>query len=701
MTIPDQFKSAQQQHQKLAQQLHHHNYLYHTLDQPEITDAKYDQLMQQLLEIEDRYPELITPESPSQLVGSKPLSRFTQVKHLTPMLSIKNIKNELDLVNFLKTIEKTIIELHNAVDTLKIVAEPKIDGLSCSLRYEKRKLILAATRGDGLIGEDVTENIRAVTDIPQHLPNNAPDHIEIRGEIYISDHDFIEINKTQESLGNKKFSNPRNAAAGYLKQLDLNTTENQPLKFFGYAFGEIDTQLANTQIDIRKKLLAWGFKLVKPAKLLCGVKEIMAFFQKTEKQRSTLGYSIDGIVYKVNDLSLQQRLGFKGKYPKWARAHKFPALRAHTHIKEIIISVGRLGALTPVANLEPVNVGGAWVSRATLHNEDEIKRKDFRVGDLVIIQRAGDVIPQVVSVELTDRPKNSSPFQYPTKCPSCGGPIERNDSEAAWTCNAGIACPAQALERLKFFVSRKAFYIKALGDKNIEQFYSEGLIKIPADIYKLEEKLAPKTLYNHNNSEITPLQDRNGWGETSAKKLFAAIRDKRTITLNKFIFSLGINAVGETLSKKLAKKFKTFENMQTSINKAISGDKEERKSIQEDVCGEVATNNLLNFFKNESDLSSLNQLLQEITIEPEDDEASKDKPLYGKTVVFTGKLTTMTREEAKTRAESLGAIIGNSITQKTDIVVAGEAAGSKLKKAEKYGKKITSESEWKEIIDGK
>ena len=701
MTIPDQFEVAQKRHQELARQLHHHNYRYHTLDQPEITDAEYDQLMQQLLEIEKQYPELVTPESPSQLVGSTPLSKYTQVKHKTQMLSLNNASSENGILDFLQKIKNGIFELRDTDIQIGIVAEPKVDGLSCSLRYENRKLVLAATRGDGFIGEDVTKNIFAVPDIPKLLPDTAPENIEIRGEIYINDLDFIKINEIQETLGNKKISNPRNAAAGYLKQLDLSAKKEPPLKFFAYALGEIENNFAGTQVEIRKKLLSWGFKLNEPAKLLHGIEEIIAFYQKVEKSRSTLGYSIDGIVYKVNDISLHQRMGFTGKYPKWAIAHKFPAERAHTHIEKIIISVGRLGALTPVANLEPVSVGGAWVSRATLHNEDEIKRKDFRVGDLVIVQRAGDVIPQVVSVELTDRHKDSSPFQYPTKCPSCGGPIERNDSEAAWTCNAGIACPAQALERLKFFVSRKAFYIKALGDKNIEQFYSEGLIKIPADIYKLEEKFAPKTLYNHNNSEITPLQDRNGWGETSANKLFAAIRDKRTITLNKFIFSLGINAVGETLSKKLAKKFKSFENMRTSINKAIAGDKEERKSIQEDVCGEVATNNLLNFFKNESDLSSLNQLLQEITIEPEDAEASKDKPLYGKTVVFTGKLTTMTREEAKTRAESLGAIIGNSITQKTDIVVAGEAAGSKLKKAEKYGKKITSESEWKEIIDGK
>ena len=695
----DQLEIARQQHRELAQQLHHHNYRYHALDQPEITDADYDRLMEKLLDIEKRFPELITPDSPSQLVGNKPLSQYTQVEHKTPMLSLDTAKNENDILDFLLNIKKKIIELRDTDGPLEIIAEPKVDGLSCSLRYEKRKLVLAATRGDGLVGEDVTKNILAVPDIPQNLPNTAPDNIEIRGEIYINDLDFIETNESQEKLGNKKFSNPRNAAAGYLKQLDLNTAKKQPLKFFGYALGESETKFANTQLELREKLSSWGFKLNEPAKLLRGIKEIIAFYQYVEKKRSTLGYSIDGIVYKINDISLHQRMGFTGKYPKWAIAHKYPAERAHTHIREIVISVGRLGALTPVANLEPVNVGGAWVSRATLHNEDEIKRKDFREGDLVIIQRAGDVIPQVVSVELTNRPKDCAPFLFPTKCPSCGGAIERNESEAAWICNAGIDCPDQAVERLKFFVSRKAFYIKALGGKNIEQFYSEGLIKIPADIYQLEEKLSPKTLYNQRDSGITPLSDRMGWGKVSADKLFSAITEKKTIALNKFIFSLGINAVGEILSDKIATKYKSFNNIQSSVIKATSGDKEEIKNIQ-DLCGEVATNNLLDFFTKESNKHSLDQLLREITIEAENTGANKGKPLYGQTVVFTGKLISTTRDEAKTRAKFLGAIIGNSITQKTDFVVAGEAAGSKLKKAEKYGIKIISEFEWKELSNG-
>jgi len=694
----DRHETARKRHQQLSQQLHDHNYRYHTLDQPTISDAEYDQLMQQLLKIEEQYPELVTPDSPSQRVGSVPLQKYSQVQHKIPMLSLKNAQNDAHILEFLQKIKNKIIELRNTDSHIELIAEPKVDGLSCSLRYENRKLVLAATRGDGNIGEDVTKNIAAVTDIPRSLPEAAPEAIEVRGEIYISDQDFIKINKTQEQQGKKLFSNPRNAAAGYLKQLDLNSSKEQPLKFFGYALGENSIDSIRTQTEIRENLSSWGFALNEPSKIVSSIDEISIFQKHIEKERSTLGYSIDGVVYKINDLSLQQRMGNAGKYPNWAIAYKFPAEKAHTHIKEIFISVGRLGALTPVAILEPVSIGGVWVSRATLHNEDEIKRKDFRVEDLVVVQRAGDVIPQVISVELTDRPRSSTPFQYPTKCPSCGGEIDRNEAEAAWVCNAGAACPAQALERLKFFVSRKAFYIKELGSKNIEYFYNEGLIKKAADIFKLKKKLEPKTLYNHESSEIVPLQNRMGWGEVSSHKLFSAIDERRNIPLSKFIFSLGINSIGETISKKIAKQYRSFENLRRSIDAAINGDQEEAITIR-DICGKVASENLLSFFKNKENTSDINELLREVSVQ-EENSTNKDGILSGKLVVFTGKLSMMTRDEAKTRAEELGAIIGNSITQKTNLVVAGKSAGSKLKKAEKYGIQIISEEQWKELTNG-
>ncbi len=692
--------AAKERIESLRKEIERHNRLYYENDNPEITDAEYDDLFRELQQIERQFPELKIPDSPTITVGAAPSQGFSEVHHKEPMLSLDNAMSVEEVKDFIWKIKNKIKELKGSADDIEMVAEPKIDGLSCSLRYENHKLVQAATRGDGYVGEDVTANVMTIGDIPKLLPPDAPDVLEVRGEVFISDADFVKFVEQQDQAGEKRPANPRNAAAGSLRQLNPEVTASRPLKFFSYAWGDVSRPFASTQWEARQCLANWGFKLNEPARIINGIEEITSYFDEIENNRSSLGFSIDGVVYKVNDFLLQQRLGFSGRAPIWAIAHKFLPERAHTHINKISISLGRMGTLTPVAELEPVNVGGVWVSRATLHNQDEIARKDFREGDLIIVQRAGDVIPQVVSVELEKRPLDSVPFSFPTECPACGNKVTRDETEAAWVCTAALSCPAQTLERLKHFVSRNAFDIETLGGKNVELFFKEGLIKTPADIFRLEQNLSSKDLFSITTTDILPLQDRDGWGETSAKKLFDAIRTKREISFERFLFSLGISLIGETLSKKIARQFVFFLNLEQSIDKAIHGDIDEQEHLKS-ICGAIASTNLLNFFKDSFSRSVVTDLLSLLTIISPNISTSTNKPLSGKTIVFTGELSTMTRSEAKTRAELLGAIVGSTVTQKTDFVVAGEKAGSKLKKATALGVKIYSETEWKGISDGR
>jgi len=567
-------QKAKQELAELAELIAHHDLLYEEA-RPEITDAEYDELRKRNEDIEARFPHLIRPDSPSKRVGYLPTSGLREVRHSVPMLSLKFVYTleavDHDLIDYIRGF---IIDLKDSSVQFDFVAEPKIDGVSCSLRYENHRLVQAATRGDGQVGEDVTENAKTIKDIPKTLPTDSPGIIEIRGEVYMTDDDFIWINEDQESSGEKIFANPRNAAAGSLRQLDPHVTASHPLHFFAYAWGEVSNPFAKTQLEARSRLASWGFKLNEPSRLVRNLEEIKTYYEEIESKRSRLGFSIDGVVYKVNRIDLQERLGFRGREPRepgWAIAQKFSPERGQTHIKSISISVGRMGALTPIAELEPVNVGGVLVSRATLHNQDEIERKDFRVGDLVVVQRAGDVIPQVVSVLIFGRPPDAEPFIFLDRCPSCNSVAIRKAGEAVWICPASLKCPAQLLERLIHFASRDAFDIEGLGEKNIELFFKEGLLKSPADIFRLEEKLAPSNVFNPNEREkekFLPLQEREGWGPVSANKLFEAIRRRKTISLDRFIYSLGINQVGNTTAKLLARNYVSLKNLLPAMNAA-------------------------------------------------------------------------------------------------------------------------------------
>ena len=573
---------------------------------------------------------------------------------------------------------------------IEILAEPKIDGLSCSLRYEGGHLVSAATRGDGYEGEDITQNVKTIADIPQTLPKDVPDILEVRGEIYMRRDEFLALNKKQEQDAKQVFANPRNAAAGSLRQLDSKITASRKLNFFGYALGEVSTPFAQTQEEIRDALKSWGFAESSPVALCQNTKGLLVYYQELEKLRPDLPYEIDGIVYKVNELALQERLGFVSRAPRWATAHKFPAEKAVTIINEIDIQVGRTGVLTPVARLEPITVGGVVVSNATLHNEDEIKRKDVRVGDHVIIQRAGDVIPQVVSVLLDKRKPDSIPFKFLHVCPVCHSPAMREEGEVAWRCTGGLICGAQAVERLKHFVSRLAFDIEGLGAKVIEQFWTEKLIETPADIFTLSERAEA---FN------PPLQEREGWGALSVQNLFKAIEGKRVIALNRFIYALGIRRIGEATAKRLASFYSSFSTLREAMVLAQlkeSAAYEELLSI--DDIGESVAEDLIDFFSHEYNQKILDALESLLTIEPYQKVQGGDSAVAGKIMVFTGTMEKMTRAEAKAKAESLGAKVSGSVSQKTDYLVAGADSGSKLKKAKSLGVQVLSEEDWLALI---
>jgi DNA ligase (NAD+) len=683
----DALIEARNRHKQLVKEINHHNKKYHDEDAPEISDAAYDKIWRELEQLEKDHPELVTKDSPTQKVGSSVASGFKTVTHSVPMLSLKNAFSQDEVIDFVNGIRK-FLKIPPEIP-INMVAETKIDGLSCSLRYEKGLLIQAATRGDGVIGEDITANVLTIRDVPHKLPKDVPDVLEVRGEIYMRRDEFKMLNEVQEAAGKQIFANPRNAAAGSVRQLDPKITASRPLRFFGYSLGEISSSIAETQQGIREKLVLWGFKpaaaMVNPAPV-----EDLSWYYQIQLERPDLPYDIDGVVYKVDRLDWQERLGFVSRAPRWALAHKFPAEQAVTILKEITIQVGRTGTLTPVAELEPITVGGVVVSRATLHNEDEIERKDIRVGDHVIIQRAGDVIPQVVGVVLEKR-AGTQKYIPPETCPACGSHAVREEGEVARRCTGGLVCPAQAVERLRHFVSRLAFDIEGLGHKIIEEFWQDGRLRTPADIFRLSE---------NDKGSFTPLKAKEGWGELSVKKLYQAIESRRTISLERFIYALGIRQVGEATAKKLAGTYVTIEALQEAMKAAYDHESEAYADLIniQDVGVSVAQD-VLDFFGEAHNREVIDDLLRYVKVEPYVAPKLADSPVAGKTVVFTGTLVEMTRAEAKTRAESLGAKVAGSVSKNTDYVVAGADAGSKLKTAQSLGVTVLSELEWLKLIE--
>jgi DNA ligase (NAD+) len=772
-------RQAAAEHKKLAAEIAHHDSLYYQQDAPAISDAAYDALRARLAAIEGLFPNFVGAESPTQRVGTAPLEAFGKVRHDVPMLSLGNAFTSEDVAEFVERVRRFLAL--RADDPLVFTAEPKIDGLSISIRYEGGQLVRAATRGDGVEGEDVTANIRTVREIPHALKGaGVPDVIEVRGEIYLGAEDFRQLNAAQAEAGGKVFANPRNAAAGSLRQLDASITAKRPLRFFAYTWGAASALPAKTQFDVVQFFAKWGLP-VNPRTVRCSsVEELIAFYDTIAVERAKLGYDIDGVVYKVDRLDYQERLGFVSRSPRWATAHKFAAEQATTVLQDIEIQVGRTGALTPVAKLQPVTVGGVVVSNATLHNEDEIRRKDIRVGDTVVIQRAGDVIPQVVSVLLDQRPRAAKIFVFPHVCPACGSHAARDEgeeggeAEAVRRCTGGLICPAQAKERLKHFVSRLAFDIEGLGRERIELFYDEGLIRAPADIF---------TLAKRDSKSDSPLADRDGFGEKSIQNLFRAIDARRRIALERFLFALGIRHVGETTARDIARAFGTYETFRTQVDlaskarpgpsyrrlvtakgigpktaealmhaiaartskdlfdtaperfeEAIAGIKGVRTGVAEalahtfpDVAmfietaraaarempgddyrafaglngiGEVVADSLIDFFDEPHNQEVVTDLLGEIEIQPYVRQATVASAVTDKTVVFTGTLEKMSRNEAKARAERVGAKVAGSVSKKTDYVIAGADAGSKLDKARELGVTVLSEDEWLALVEG-
>jgi DNA ligase (NAD+) len=757
-----------------------HNYLYHVLDAPEISDADFDFLFEFSRAIEDRFPHLVNFDSPSRIVGAEPLEAFGKVRHRVPMLSLGNAFADEDVGDFVERVRRFLVL--SADHALAFTAEPKIDGLSISLTYEKGRLTLAATRGDGAEGENVTANVMTIREIPHALATKSPpDLIEVRGEIYLGHDDFRALNAAQEAAGDKVFANPRNAAAGSLRQLDSSITASRPLRFFAYAWGEASTLPGRTQADIVAAYGKWGLPTNPLMRVCTSADDMLAYYRDIGARRASLGYDIDGVVYKVNDIGLQNRLGFVSRSPRWAIAHKFPAEQATTVLEAIEIQVGRTGSLTPVAKLKPVTVGGVVVSNATLHNEDEIARKDVRIGDTVVVQRAGDVIPQVVGIIADKRPADAEPFRFPHTCPACGSRAVREideatgDADVVRRCTGGLVCPAQAKERLKHFVSRNALDIEGLGDERIELFFDEGLLREPADIFKLARDTA----------RIEELKARKGFGAKSIDNLVRAIEARRTVALERVIFGLGIRHVGETTARDLAKAFGTWVAFDKALKRAISGQPSrawrrfigipglgaktaegvlsgleakgwrlDRKDLLDGPLaarlvdaklastraaqaldaafagnaeallaaareaaeqppgegyvelaslsgiGEVAADALCDFFREPHNRDAVDHLIAEIQPAAYERPAAVQSTVTGKTVVFTGTLSRMGRSEAKALAERLGAKVAGSVSKRTDYVVAGEEAGSKLDKARELGVTVLTEDEWLELVGG-
>jgi len=691
--------------ERLAAEILHHDERYHGDDKPEISDAAYDALRRKNLAIEQRFPHLVREDSPSRRVGFLALDRFEKITHTVSMLSLGNAFDDEDVADFWKRVAKFL-----KLDTLPtLTAEPKIDGLSLSLRYEGGKLVSAATRGDGDTGENVTLNAKTITDIPSVLAGeNVPEIVEVRGEVYMTKSAFAALNERMEADGKPLYVNPRNTAAGSLRQLDSSITAQRPLRFFAYAWGEMSEIPKATQFEMVEQLGEWGFVTNPLMQRFDDLDALLAHYHSIEESRADLPYDIDGVVYKVDDLNLQTRLGFRANNPRWAIAHKFPAEKAWTILKEIEIQVGRTGALTPVARLEPITVGGVVVTNATLHNEDYIKGigndgqpirdgKDLRVGDTVMIQRAGDVIPQILDIDLKKRSSDAEMFEFPKICPACGSHAEREinsvsgKTDSIRRCTGGLICPAQAVERLKHFVGRNAFDIDGLGDKQVEAFYHDGLIMNAADIFTLKERDA---------RSLKRLKDREGWGATSASKLFDAIDQRREIDLYRFIFGLGIRHVGEQTAKDLARTYGDSQALTKAMMLLVSGDENAMSELLAiDGVGQTVGTALKSFFSEARNLEVYDALLSQITpITPR--KADSSSPVSGKTVVFTGSLERMTRDEAKAMAERLGAKVSGSVSAKTNLVVYGPGAGSKLKKAQELEVETMDEDAWLALVGG-
>jgi DNA ligase (NAD+) len=695
-------RQARAEHKRLGEEIKHHDKLYHEQDSPEISDADYDKLRQRLKAIEVRFPQLVDMFSPTQQVAPTPTTAFAKVRHGRPMLSLDNAFTDEELQGFLDRLRRALERETDLKpdDEIALACEPKIDGLSISLRYEDGVFTVGATRGDGTTGEDVTPNLKTVKDIPHKLKGKFPKAIDVRGEVYMERHAFQEMNKRQEAEGEKTFANPRNAAAGSLRQLDSSITAKRPLRFFAYAWGEAEPRSWKTHSEYLKLLKEWGFKVNPLSKLCKTPEEVRAFYKKMGVERPSLPYDIDGVVYKIDRIDWQERLGFVSRAPRWAIAHKFPAEQARTRLNGILIQVGRTGALTPVADLEPVNVGGVMVARASLHNADEIERLDVRKGDMVVVQRAGDVIPQILGFVPEERPKKTEKFHFPTHCPCpLKTKVASEEGGVVRRCSGGLECPFQQVERLRYFVSRNCFDIEGLGGTHIENFHRDGLLNTPADIFRLPKR-------------IDEIKKREGWGDLSVRNLMAAIEARRTISLDRFINAIGIPLIGEATAKILAQEYGDVDQWLEEMLKAAK----ERKKHPDDVkkekaaaevgesygrlcnveqIGVTTADAMCTFFGEGHNVEIIRDLRKQLTVEAVTRRViAADAKLKDKVVVFTGELTSMTRDAAKARAEELGAKVTDSVSKKTSIVVVGENAGSKARKAAELGIQILSEEEW-------
>jgi DNA ligase (NAD+) len=684
-------RQAKDELKRLAAEIAEHDKRYYQDDAPTVSDAEYDALRRRNATIEARYPGLVRADSPSRQIGAAPAAKFAKVRHAVPMLSLDNAFAEQDVLDFIGRIRR-FLRLQDD-DEIAFSAEPKIDGLSISLRYEAGELAIGATRGDGNVGEDVTANVRTLGDVPHRLEGRGvPELCEVRGEVYMTKSGFLALNKRQSELGGQVFVNPRNSAAGSLRQKDPLITASRPLGFFAYAWGEMSRMPADTQAGMANWFRSCGFKTNPLAKMCRSVEELLQFHHEIEAERATLDYDIDGVVYKVDRLDWQRRLGFVSRNPRWAIAHKFPAEKAMTVVKDIEIQVGRTGALTPVAKLEPVTVGGVVVQNATLHNADEIARLGVRIGDTVRIQRAGDVIPQVLGV-VEERPRGARLYHFPSKCP-CHLHTEvvrdktaSGEEGAVARCSGEFACPFQAVEHLKHFVSRRAVDIDGLGEKQIELFYERGWVREPADIFTLEAR----------NKEIR-LQEVEGFGEISVRNLFGAIAARREVALERFIYALGIRHVGETTATALSRGYGTWAAFHEACLKLARGDEETQEELDAlDQIGDTVIESLRDYFGEAHNLRRVERLAAQVRID-DAERPARDSPVAGKTVVFTGALEKMTRDEAKAMAERLGAKVAGSVSKKTDYVIAGPGAGSKLDRAREAGVTLLTEDEWFALV---
>jgi len=677
---------AQEELARLARDIAYHDSQYYQKDAPKIPDDAYDALRARNDAIEARFPELVRADSPSKRVGAAPSEAFAKHRHAIPMLSLENAFSDGEVAEFLGRVRRFFPEIGDET-AIAVHAEPKIDGLSASLRYEAGSLTVGATRGDGYEGEDITRNIRTIDEIPVTIDaGDFPDVFEVRGEVYMAKSDFLALNARRDEAGEATFANPRNAAAGSLRQLDPAVTAARPLRFFAYGWGEASALPFDTQSGALAALARWGFTVNEHSAVLEGMEAIRAHYDRLEAARAELDYDIDGIVYKLDRLDWQRRMGFVSRAPRWAIARKFPAEKAQTILKAIEIQVGRTGALTPVAKLEPVTVGGVVVQNATLHNEDEIKRLGVMIGDTVIVQRAGDVIPQILGYVPEKRPDDATPFDFPHDCPACGSLATREEGEAIIRCTGGLICPAQRVERLRHFVSRNAFDIEGLGERQIRAFFETQIIQTPADIFTLQAR----------NGDIR-LEEWEGWGEQSVSNLFAAIDARREIDFDRFLFALGIRHVGQTTAKLLAR---VFGSLRTFLE-IMEGDPEAAMARLDAIegIGPKMAKAIVDFFREDHNRQVVDDLLDQVTV-LEAEQPASDSPIAGKTLVFTGSLERMSRAECKARAESLGAKVAGSVSKNTDMVIAGPGAGSKLKDAQELGVDVLNEDDWLALLEG-